>query len=201
MGHALQRKRRLPISVPGEKKKLRAKLKQRTAALTPGYIKESDRGIVQNTLSHPCYQKAKTISCFVGTASKIDTSILIEQTFSDGKYVAILLCTGKGIMEAREIHSLTESCSGMVGILEFTTGNTLVTLAEIDLVILPCVSCGRRGNRLGHRGGYYDRFLGQASSCPALVCRERLLYGQTPTEPHDITASVIIAEAGYFSHE
>ena len=87
------------MSVPEEKKKLRAELKQRIAALTPDYIKESNRGIVQNILSHPCYQKAKTIFCFVGTASEINTSILIEQAFSDGKRVAIPLCIGKGIMK------------------------------------------------------------------------------------------------------
>lgn len=189
------------MSVPEEKKKLRAELKQRIAALTPDYIEESNRGIVQNILSHPCYQTAKTIFCFVGTASEINTSPLIEQAFSDGKRVAIPLCIGKGIMEAREIHSLAELHSGMMGILEPAADSALVTPEEIDFAILPCVSCDRQGNRLGYGGGYYDRFLEQASFCSVLICRERLLCEEIPTEPHDIAVPVVITEAGCFSHE
>ena len=125
------------MSVPEEKKKLRAELKQRIAALTPDYMEKSDREILQNIFRHPCYQTAKTIFCFVGTASEINTGPLIEQALSDGKRVAIPLCIGKGIMEAREIHSLAELHSGMMGILEPAADSTLVPPAEIDFAILP----------------------------------------------------------------
>ena len=189
------------MSVPEEKKKLRAELKQRIAALTPDYMEKSDREILQNIFRHPCYQTAKTIFCFVGTASEINTGPLIDQALSDGKRVAIPLCIGKGIMEAREIHSLAELHSGMMGILEPAADSTLVPPAEIDFAILPCVSCDRQGNRLGYGGGYYDRFLRQASFRSVLICRERLLCEQIPTEAHDIAIPVVITEAGCFSRK
>ncbi|WP_283609318.1 5-formyltetrahydrofolate cyclo-ligase [Faecalispora anaeroviscerum] len=187
------------MSVLEEKKKLRAELKQRIAALTPDYIEESNKSIVQNILGYPCYTNAKTIFCFVGTSNEINTSALIEQALADGKRVAVPLCIGKGIMEAREIHSLAELHSGMMGILEPTAQSVLVTPAEIDFAVLPCVSCDRRGNRLGYGGGYYDRFLEKATFCSVLICREQLLCGQIPTEPHDIAIPAVITEAGCFS--
>ncbi|WP_085832057.1 5-formyltetrahydrofolate cyclo-ligase [Clostridium merdae] len=187
------------MSVPEEKKKLRNELKERIAALPLEYIQESDQGIVTNILAHPCYQKANTIFCFVGTPSEINTSLVIEQAFADGKRVAIPLCLGKGIMEAREIHSLSELHSGMMGILEPAAESKLVYPDEIDFAILPCVSCDRKGNRLGYGGGYYDRFLEQATFCSILICRERLLCEKIPTEPHDIAVRTVITEAGCFN--
>lgn len=187
------------MSVSEEKKKLRAQIKQRAAELTADDIAQSNRDIVQNILRHPFYAAAKTIFCFVGTAEEIDTTPLILQALADGKRVAVPLCVARGVMEAREIKSLADLKTGTYGILEPAPDSPVVPPAEIKFGVLPCVSCDRQGNRLGHGGGYYDRFLRQADFPRVLLCREHLLCREIPTEPHDIRIRHVITEAGCYT--
>lgn len=187
------------MSVSEEKKVLRAQIKRRTAELTPDYFEQSNHHVVQNILRHPFYSAAKMIFCFVGTAEEIDTAPLIRQALADGKRVAVPLCIAKGVMEAREIKSLAELKAGAYGILEPAADSPTVPPDQMEFGVLPCVSCDRLGNRLGHGGGYYDRFLQQAGFPCVLLCRERLLCEHIPTEPHDIRILHVITEAGCYT--
>ncbi len=65
---------------------------------------------------------------------------------------------------------------------------------EIDLAIVPCVAADRRGFRLGHGGGYYDRYLGKLH-CPRIcLCRGRALLECVPAEEFDLRMDMILTE-------
>lgn len=49
--------------------------------------------------------------------------------------------------------------SGKFGIQEPDADSPLIDPAQVDLVLVPCVMCDRRGYRLGYGGGFYDRML------------------------------------------
>ena len=58
----------------------------------------------------------------------------------------------------------------------------------------------RKGKRLGHGGGYYDRFLAAGRKPVTLcLCFEALLSDSVPTEPHDVPADYLATEEGIFS--
>lgn len=141
------------------------------------------------------YQTARMLFCFVGTAQEPDTLPLIQQALASGKQVAVPFCTGPGTMQAQLITDAADlGATGPFGICEPLPHCPVVTKEQIDFALVPCLACDRAGHRLGHGGGYYDRYLADAA-CPwAVVCPETFLLQSIPAEPHDLIAPCIITE-------
>lgn len=84
-------------------------------------------------------------------------------------------------------HSATEH--HRYGFDQPAAGSLVVPDAEIAVVLVPGLAFDRRGARLGHGKGYYDRFLGRL----AAIGRARFVgvtggyvVAELPTEPHDV---------------
>ena len=181
------------------KKALRREVLCEAASLTPAYKKQADEAIIRCLTALPEYREAGTVFCFVGTDQEIKTWPFLLSALADGKTVAVPLCTGKGIMEARQILSKEDLMPGAYGILEPKPACPLVEPSQIDLAVIPCVSCTHDGRRLGHGGGYYDRYFCDAvTSTAVLICREQLVREAIPTEAHDIRFPLVITDAGIF---
>lgn len=153
-----------------------------------------DAAICKRILELKEYREAKTLFCFVSTAEEIDTKMILRQAWKDGKTVAVPKCRGKGRMDAYQIDSFSELAEGFYGILEPKEGCRVVLPQEIDFAVLPCVACDREGYRLGHGGGYYDRYLMGTKFQTAVVCREKLLLKKTPIERFDSRADWVVTE-------
>ena len=166
--------------------------------LTPEYKQYADDGIRANIMSLPEYNDAYTVFCFVGTKDEIDTSVLIDKMLAEGKRVCVPLCTGKGIMEAKQITDKAQLKAGTFGILEPSPEAETVPPEEIDFAIVPCVTCNRIGQRLGHGGGFYDRFFKDLDTDAVMICREDTMTAAVPTEPHDIKFRTVVTERHIF---
>lgn len=162
--------------------------------LRPEEKSAADTAICKRVLELEAYKEAKVFFCFVGTAEEIDTSMILQQAWSEGKRVAVPKCKAKGIMDAYEVSSFAELSAGSYGILEPREDAEMILPEEIDFAVLPCLACDRKGCRLGHGGGYYDRYLEGTEFETAVVCRERLLLEQTPIEWFDRRADWVITE-------
>lgn len=84
-------------------------------------------------------------------------------------------------------HSATEH--HRYGFDQPAAGSLVVPDAEIAVVLVPGLAFDRRGARLGHGKGYYDRFLSRLSA----IGRARFVgvtggyvVAELPTEPHDV---------------
>jgi len=143
----------------------------------------------------PQYQRAHTLFCFIGTAQEPDTLSLIQQSLASGKQVAVPFCTGPGEMQAKRITALADlSNTGAFGILEPLPHCPVIPKDQIDFALVPCLACDAHGHRLGHGGGYYDRYLANTDLDWAVVCPEAFLLPRIPMGPHDLTAPCIITE-------
>lgn len=181
-----------------EKQALRKTVRAAERTLEPSYRDESAAAICRHVTALPEYQAASTVMAFVGTAREIDTAALLQAIWRDGKTLCLPRCGAGHTMALCLVTGLEQLAPGAYGILEPVECCPLLEPEDIDLVITPCVSCDRQGNRLGQGGGYYDRFFERCSSPAALLCRERLLVEHVPMEPHDRRFSLLVTEKGAY---
>lgn len=181
-----------------EKQKLRRIVRDLESRLSEPYRRKADHSIAAHLLAMPEYRAAETVFCFVGTAHEIDTHPILEDILAGGKVLCVPLCTGKGAMELRLVTALAQLSPGFHGIPEPPSDSPLVSADDVDLAILPCLTCNHLGQRLGQGGGYYDRFLAHYRGGAVLLCRELLIRDEIPVEPHDYPVPWVLTEKGLY---
>lgn len=181
------------------KEALRIQMRQLLKSLPTSYRTAADRAISTHLLELPGYLMAETVLSFVPTGLEIDIRPLLLDALAQGKRLCVPRCTDiPGVMELRAISSLETLIPGKYGILEPGEDSPAVISDQVDFAVLPCVTCSRDGLRLGHGGGYYDRFLSTYRGSAVLVCRERQIQTDIPVEPMDIPVHRIVTEIGHF---
>lgn len=173
----------------------RIRVKKLTRSLGEEYLRECDRRAVSRLFTLLEYELADTVFCYVGVGSEPDTTLIIERALRDGKTVAVPLVQGK-TMTARVIYGKNELKDGTFGIPEPSKISEILPKNAIDVAIVPALTFDIFGNRLGHGGGYYDRYLEGASGVRIGLGREKLIVGKLPHEEHDIPIDILITETG-----
>lgn len=183
-----------------QKKLLRQQILAKQKATDPAGWQKTDRKITDYLLSLPEYASAGTVFSFVGTGPEINTRPFLEQVLLDGKTLCVPLCIGKGVMEARRIYDPASLIQGFYGLWEPDPKYApQISPEQIDLAVIPCVTCSHTGERLGHGGGYYDRYFARSPEIfSVMICREEVICENIPRQPHDLIFPVVVTEAGVF---
>lgn len=181
------------FQISAEKQLLRAKLRARLEALPEEYIRVSRIKAGENVLAMPEFRRAKSVFTYVSTEKEPDTLALIKTGLAEGKRIYVPKIRGKGLMDAVEIRSLCELSEGAFGLQEPEDG-AAVRKSEIELAIIPCLSVTVRGERLGHGGGFYDRFFADAQISGIILCSERMLSEKLPLSPFDVRFGTVVTE-------
>ena len=147
-------------------------------------------------LSSSFFLKAKSIFTYVSMKEEPNTGEIIETAWSMGKKVFVPSCIpGKERrMEAVEISSWEELSPGTMGILEPEKSAEGRKERSFSLMLIPCVMADKRGGRLGHGAGYYDRFLASAEGLKLCLCYEAFLYSKVPMDEKDIFMDYVLTE-------
>jgi 5-formyltetrahydrofolate cyclo-ligase len=177
------------------KKRQRAEVLAKRQGLSPAVIAESDRLIQARVLDSEFFALARTLFCFMSIAGEVDTKGIILEALAQGKRVCLPRCEEGGIMEAYEIGSLEDVRPGRYNIPEPGEQCRFVPPEDIELALVPCVSCSRVGERLGYGGGFYDRYLAKRNYPAVLLCREALLLDEIPQGPHDLIMDAVLTES------
>lgn len=182
---------------PEEEKK---SLRQKAIEIRGGIAKEQrenwDAAMYSYILSSSFFLKAKSIFTYVSMKEEPNTGEIIETAWSMGKKVFVPCCIpGKERrMEAVEIASWEELSPGTMGILEPEKSAEGRKERSFSLMLIPCVMADKRGGRLGHGAGYYDRFLASAEGLKLCLCYEAFLYSKVPMDEKDIFMDYVLTE-------
>ena len=184
------------MSVIEEKKALRTFIRKKERTLDPTYKAESSEAICRHLLALDEYKSAKIVFAFAGTEKEIDTSLFMNETIAAGKTLILPRCAAEHAIDLCVVRSMDDLEAGAYGILEPKKNCALVTAADIDFAVVPCLSFDRKGRRLGQGGGYYDRFLAHADCCTVGLIRAAFLLDALPAEWNDVPVSAVITEDG-----
>ncbi|SFE23858.1 5-formyltetrahydrofolate cyclo-ligase [Peptostreptococcus sp. D1] len=187
-----------------EKKALREHIKKIYSEIEKEYLEKSEAVIIEKFLCSDLYKNSNNIFCYVGKFPEIDTLKIINRALSDGKKVSVPYCVAEHEMKALIINSVEELSVGQFGILEPDEASEEMKKEDADLVVVPCCTCDKSGNRLGYGRGYYDRYLEQIEikkieakkdmAKNVLLIRKKAMVDVVPTDEHDIRVEVIITE-------
>lgn len=153
----------------------------------------------------PEYGRAKTVMYYIDVRSEVRTRHDLPNALTKGKKVVVPWCNQAGELELFHLESMDELAIGMYKILEpkeelRQLPAKQVAARDLDLIMVPGVAFDRRGARMGHGKGYYDKLLQHARRDAPLVALafECQLFAEIPTAPHDIFMDKIITETAVY---
>jgi len=162
--------------------------------------------IVDRFLALPEYAAAQTVMFYIDVRAEVRTRHSLLDALRSGKKIVVPWCNDQGELELFRLTNMDELAVGMYKILEPKPELRLlpekqVRAEDLDVVMVPGVAFDRRGGRMGHGKGYYDKLLQHARPDAPLVALafECQLFPEIPVAPHDIFMDKIITEAAVYS--
>lgn len=159
------------------------------------------RRIVGAFMSLPEYAVAETVMFYIDVRSEVRTRHDLELALQSGKTIVIPWCNAAGELELFRLDAMDELEVGMYKILEPRTElrslpEKQVNVESLDLIMVPGVGFDRRGGRMGHGKGYYDKLLQHARKNTPLVALafECQVFDEIPVADHDIFMDKLITE-------
>ncbi|NQT95191.1 MAG: 5-formyltetrahydrofolate cyclo-ligase [Candidatus Omnitrophica bacterium] len=108
------------------------------------------------------FKKAESIMFYISKDYEVDTWSMIEDALKLGKRIIVPVTdVAKKSLILSEITGLKGQLQkGPYGIYEPKKESMkAVKIEDIDMVVVPGIAFDKKGNRIGHGGGYFDRFL------------------------------------------
>ena len=182
-----------------QKQAARRAARQQLAQISPQEFLAIGAAMWQTLQAQPAWQSAESVFCFVGALHEPDTMPILQGALSAGKQLLVPRIAGPGQMQLVPLQSLEQLQPGAFGILEPGQALSAVPAGSgVQLAVLPCLVATRSGARLGHGGGYYDRFLANYSGQRLILCPEALLAQSLPTGPLDEPAQAVLTEKALY---
>ena len=143
------------------------------------------------------FRRARVVCCYVALPYEVQTWQMIEGMLRKGKRVVVPVAQPrrKALRLSEVCDPAAELARGAHGVLEPRAGATRpVPVRVLDLVLVPGLAFDRRGHRLGHGHGYFDRFLARVpkeTSTVGLAFRFQL-FDRLPAAAHDRAVQTVL---------
>ena len=183
--------------IADRKKELRREMQGEVKALDAAERSECDKKIFAALVGLEEYKNAGTVFTYVSIDSEIDTRALLARVLEDGKRLCVPRLSGK-VMEIKKVSDLSQLTPGTYNIPEPPAEAAGVRSEEIDFSVIPCVTCNRKGERLGRGGGYYDRFLKDYQGSAAALCRESQMRNHIPLDEQDVNIPLVVTDKAVY---
>lgn len=146
----------------------------------------------------PGYRAAQRILIYLAMPGEVTVETLLCLPGSEAKQFYVPRCAPKRRLAIHPyVPGETPLRSGPFGIREPDANRVPeANPADLDLVIVPAVLLSETCDRLGHGGGYYDRFLPKLpATCLKLgVLPDALVLPSLPRDPWDVPLDAVLTE-------
>ena len=173
----------------------RTEMLERRMAQSPEAVRRASEVVVRRLLTLPELAGSLRIGAYLGIRGEVDPSALRHVARLE---VALPVTTaGEPLRFVVPAGPLEE---GPYGIRQPGEG-TEVTPLPLDAVVVPAVAVDRRGNRVGHGAGFYDRtFADRRNHTPPPVligvCHSFQVVEHLDARPWDVPLDLVVTEAG-----
>jgi 5-formyltetrahydrofolate cyclo-ligase len=179
-----------------DKPTLRRQWLAQRRSLTPiEWLRWSDQ-ICDHLRQLPEYIAARTVLAYSSYRQEPDLSPLWDD---HSKVWGLPRCVDRDLVWHRFDRRIDTLQTGAFGILEPSATSPELNASQVDLILVPCVGCDRRGYRLGYGGGFYDRLLADPdwARIPTIgITFSPMVVDQLPVDPWDRPLDRVCTEFG-----
>jgi 5-formyltetrahydrofolate cyclo-ligase len=145
------------VDATAERRELRQSLAERRRALTPPQRMAAAQGLRRSLEQLPEYLTDNRVAGYWASHGELPLNLVIPPLAARGQQF-LLPVIGKGQrLQFAPWESGDDVQPNRYGIPEPVEPTELFEPFQLDLVLVPLLGFDRRGHRLGHGGGYYDR--------------------------------------------
>ena len=145
------------MEITAERHELRQRLADRRRALSPPQRMVAAQGLRRSLEQLPEYLTDARVAGYWASHGELPLNLVIPPLLARGQQF-LLPVVGKGRqLRFAPWQSGDEVQANRHGIPEPVAPREWLAPFQLDLVLVPLLAFDRRGHRLGHGGGYYDR--------------------------------------------
>ncbi len=180
------------------KRVIRKEVLKKRDEISPDIKAVKNSLIKERLFSLPEFIAAKKVFFYASFRSEVETFSMIKESLGIGKKVVLPKVDKKRHrLRLYEIRDISELSPGYMGIPEPSLpDDRIVTLDDINLVIIPGAAFDYSGNRLGYGAGYYDILLSESKKKIPVVALayEEQIVDSIPSEMHDVRVNMIVTD-------
>ena len=183
-----------------DKRELRQAAIRARAELSSAGREAASRAICERLRSMEELQAAEVIFSYLAMPEEADLSPLHGWLHARGTTLAFPVTGENGAMEAWAPDETMRFTRDRFGIrIPVTEAARRIDPAEIAVILTPCVAFDAECRRLGHGGGYYDRFFPLSPRAIRIcVAFEAQRLPVIPTDRWDVPMHAVVTEAGIY---
>lgn len=185
-----------------DKREIRKLIRERKKKLASTQVQAYSEAVAQNTIEFLRTAvkdlSVETVGVFLSLADELQTQPLINRLWSNFPHLNVLV--PRVLSDNKHIIFFKYNPEGPHTISNYGIWEPVARETEAlvpDVLIMPGIAFDTYGGRVGHGGGFYDRYLedhGTQIMLKIAVAYDLQVLDQVPMEQHDIPVDAIITE-------
>jgi 5-formyltetrahydrofolate cyclo-ligase len=180
---------------------IRQRIRARRRRLAPAFIRTASARIQRAVLGLPEWQASRSVCLYLALPGEVQTGQLLRACWKSGKRVLVPAlrpaCRRYALAQLRPDEPLR---AGRWNVPEPARPRWMPS-GKADCVVVPGLAFDRRGGRLGHGGGHYDRLLVGAAlrrAFKAGLALECQVTARVPMQKRDIRMDAVVTEKAIY---